>query len=60
VIVRFVDIGGIDDHRCLNVCFVDIGGIDDHRCLKYLNKYQIFKFNTYIFTEVPIGIYLFT
>ena len=33
VIVRFVDIGGIDDHRCLNVCFVDIGGIDDHRCL---------------------------
>ena len=41
--VCFVDIGGIDDHYCLNflfcvselsweviICFVDIGGIDDH------------------------------
>jgi hypothetical protein len=34
VIVRFVDIGGIDDHHYLEVivCFVDIGGIDDHHC----------------------------
>jgi hypothetical protein len=34
VIVRFVDIGGIDDHHCLEVIvrFVDIGGIDDHHC----------------------------
>jgi hypothetical protein len=32
VIVFFVDIGGIDDHHCLEVivCFVDIGGIVDH------------------------------
>jgi hypothetical protein len=31
VIVRFVDIGGIVDHLCLEVivCFVDIGGFDD-------------------------------
>ena len=40
VIVCFVDIGGIDDHYCLNflfcVCFVDIGGIDDHYCLNFL------------------------
>ena len=49
VIVCFVDIGGIDDHYCLNflfcvrelrwkviVCFVDIGGIDDHHCLSFL------------------------
>jgi hypothetical protein len=32
VIVRFVDIGVIDGHHCLEVvvCFVDIGGIDGH------------------------------
>jgi hypothetical protein len=32
--VRFVDIGGIYDHHCLEVIvrFVDIGGIDDHHC----------------------------
>jgi hypothetical protein len=38
VIVCFVDIGGIDDHHCLEVtvCFVDIGGIDDHHCLNFL------------------------
>jgi hypothetical protein len=38
VIVRFVDIGGIDDHHCLEVIvrFVDIGGIDDHHCLSFL------------------------
>jgi hypothetical protein len=32
VIVRFVDIGVIVDHLCLEliVCFVDIGGIVDH------------------------------
>jgi len=36
VTVRFVDIGGIVDHHCLEVivCFVDIGGIIiDHHCL---------------------------
>jgi hypothetical protein len=34
VIVRFVDIGGIVDHHCLEVIvrFVDIGGIVDHHC----------------------------
>jgi hypothetical protein len=32
VIVRVVNIGGIVDHRCLQVIvrFVDIGGIVDH------------------------------
>ena len=40
--VCFGDIGGIDDHHCLNFlfrddfCFVDIGGIDDHHCLIFL------------------------
>ena len=36
--VRFVDIGGIDDHHCWEVIvrFVDIGGIDDHHCLSFL------------------------
>jgi hypothetical protein len=37
VIVRFVDIGGIVDHLCLEehvvVCFVDIGGTVEHHCL---------------------------
>ena len=45
VIVCFVDIGGIDDHYCLNFlfcgewvkmsghCYVDIGGIADNYCL---------------------------
>ena len=34
MIVRFVDIGGIVDHHCLEVIvrFVDIGGIVDHHC----------------------------
>ena len=39
VIVCFVDIGGIDDHHCLNFLyvrgdcfFVDICGIEDHYC----------------------------
>jgi hypothetical protein len=49
VFVCFVDIGGIDDHYCVNflfvfselirkviVCFVDIGGIDDHYCVNFL------------------------
>jgi hypothetical protein len=36
--VCFVDIGGINDHHCLEVivCFVDIGGIDDHHCLEVI------------------------
>jgi hypothetical protein len=34
VIVRFVGIGGIADHHCLEVIvrFVDTGGIVDHHC----------------------------
>ena len=38
MIVCFVDIGGVDDHHCLEeiVCFVDIGGIDDHHCLEVI------------------------
>jgi hypothetical protein len=38
VIVCFVDIGGIDDHRCLEVIvyFVDIGWIADHHCLEVI------------------------
>jgi hypothetical protein len=38
LIVCFVDIGGIDDHHCLDVivCFVDIGEIDDHHCLEVI------------------------
>ena len=37
MIVCFVDIGGIDDHHCLEVivCFVDIGGIGYHHCLEF-------------------------
>ena len=36
-IVCCVDIGGIDDHHCLNfLCCVDIGGFDDHHCLNFL------------------------
>ena len=36
MIVRFVDIGGIIDHHCLEmiVGFLDIGGIIDHHCLE--------------------------
>ena len=30
VIVRFVDIGGIVDHHCLEVIVIDIDGIVDH------------------------------
>ena len=35
MIVRFVDIGGIVDHHCLEVTVsvVDIGRIVDHHCL---------------------------
>jgi hypothetical protein len=38
LIVRFVDIGGIIDHQCLEmiVRFVGIGGIVDHHCLNLL------------------------
>jgi hypothetical protein len=38
VIAHFVDIGGIDDHHCLEVIahFLDIGGIDDNHCLSFL------------------------
>jgi hypothetical protein len=40
VIVCFVGIGGIVDHRCLEVivCFLGIGGIVDHRCLEANTK----------------------
>jgi hypothetical protein len=37
VVIRFVDIGGIVDHHCLEVVvihFVVIGGIVDHHCLE--------------------------
>jgi hypothetical protein len=38
VIVRFVDLGGIDDHCCLEVIvrFVDLGGIDGHCCFEVI------------------------
>ena len=38
MIVSFIDIGGIVDHRCLEVTvhFVDIGGIVDHHCLEVI------------------------
>jgi uncharacterized protein YrrD len=41
MIVRFVDIGGIIDHHCLEVivCFVDIGGLVDHHCLKVIVRF---------------------
>ena len=34
MIVRSVDLGGINDHCCLEVIVrsVDLGGIDDHCC----------------------------
>jgi hypothetical protein len=40
VIVRFVDIGGIVDHHCLEVIvhFVDICGIIDHHCLSIIQQ----------------------
>jgi hypothetical protein len=36
VIIRFVDIGRIIDHHCLEriLRFVDIGGIVHHHCLE--------------------------
>ena len=36
--MRFVDIGGIVDHHCLEVIirFVDIGGIVEHHCLEVI------------------------
>jgi len=41
--VRFVDIGGIVDHHCLNFIlfcwFVDIGGIVDHHYLNFIFNY---------------------
>ena len=38
VIVWFVDLGGIDDHCCLEViaCFVDLGGIEYRCCLEVI------------------------
>ena len=41
MIVRFVDIGRIVDHHCLEmiVCFVDIGGIVDHHCLEMIVRF---------------------
>jgi hypothetical protein len=40
VVVFFVDIGGINDHHCLEVVvyFVDIGGIVGHHYLEGINK----------------------
>jgi hypothetical protein len=49
-IVRFIDVGGIDDHHCLNNPFTEErrfyfilfflddgdGGIDDYLCLNFL------------------------
>ena len=39
--IRFVHIGGIVDHHCLEVIvrFVDIGGIVDHRCLEVIVRF---------------------
>jgi hypothetical protein len=36
VIVRFVDVGVLVDHHCLEVIvpFVDVGGLVDHHCLE--------------------------
>ena len=36
--IRFVHIGGIVDHHCLEVVvrFVDIGGIVNHHCLEVI------------------------
>ena len=41
MIVRFVDIGGIVDHHCLEmiVRFVDIGGIIDHHCSEIIVRF---------------------
>ena len=38
MIVCFLGIGGIVDHRCLEVivCFLGIGGIVDHHCLEVI------------------------
>jgi hypothetical protein len=43
--VRFVDIGGIVDHHCLEVIvrFVDIGGIVDHHCLEVIVRFVDIK-----------------
>jgi hypothetical protein len=44
VIVRFVDIGGIVEHHCLEVivCFVDIDGIVEHHCLEVIVRHTIY------------------
>jgi hypothetical protein len=41
VIVRFVDLGGIDDHCCFYVIVhsFDLGGIDDHCCLEVIVRF---------------------
>jgi DNA-directed RNA polymerase subunit N (RpoN/RPB10) len=38
---RFVDLGGIDSHCCLEVIVhsVDLGGIDDHCCLEVIVRF---------------------
>jgi hypothetical protein len=44
VIVRFVDIGKIAHHHCLEVIvgFVDIGGLLDHHCLDVIVRFAQF------------------
>jgi hypothetical protein len=41
VIFCFLELGGIDDHCCLELvaCFLDIGGIDDHYCLEVIVRF---------------------
>jgi len=41
VVIRFVDIGGIVDHHCLEVAirFLDIGGIVNHHCLEVVIRF---------------------
>jgi DNA-directed RNA polymerase subunit N (RpoN/RPB10) len=41
MIVRLVDLGGIDYHGFLEVigCFVDLVGIDDHCCLEMIVRF---------------------
>ena len=41
--VCFVDIGGINDHHCLEVVvyFVDIGKINDHHCLEVIVYFDL-------------------
>jgi len=46
VIVHFVDVGGIDDHHCLNFIFITINHPTQKSCTKpffFCRKFSVFN-----------------